>query len=66
MDKVALKLRLNPELVKKLKELHPSYGELSRVAGELLEAYVKAKERRPPTPIYYDPVHEEAIKIRGL
>ena len=62
MDKVALKLRLNPELVKKLKELHPSYGELSRVAGELLEAYVKAKERRPP--MDYAPVYEEAINNR--
>ena len=66
MDRVALKLRLNPDLIKRLKALHGNYGELSRVAGELLEAYVKAKERRPPTPIYYDPAYEEAIKIRGL
>lgn len=50
MDKVQFKIRLRPELVKKLKELHPSYGELSRVVGEMLELYVVSKttkERRP-------------------
>ena len=62
MDRVALKLRLNPDLIKRLKALHGNYGELSRVAGELLEAYVKAKERRPS--MDYAPVYEEAINNR--
>lgn len=61
MDRIPLKLRLRPELVKKLKELHGSYGELSRVVGELLEAYVKVRERRPP--MDNAPLYDEAIKL---
>ena len=61
MDRIPLKLRLRPELVKKLKEIHPSYGELSRVVGELLEAYVKVRERHPTTD--QTPIYVEAIKL---
>lgn len=62
MDRIPLKLRLNLSLIQKLKKLHPSYGELSRVTGELLEAYVKVRERRPT--VDNAPVYEEAIKSR--
>ena len=62
MDRIPLKLRLSPELVKKLKELHPSYGELSRVVGELLTAYVKTRERRPV--MDNGPVYDETIRQR--
>jgi len=62
MDRIPLKLRLSPTLIEKLKKLHPSYGELSRVAGELLEAYVKVRERHPT--VDQTPLYEEAIKSR--
>ena len=47
MDRVALKLRLSPGVIARLKKLHPSYGEVSRVIEELLEVYVKTKEGNP-------------------
>ena len=47
MDRVALKLRLSPGVITRLKKLHPSYGEVSRVIEELLEVYVKTKEGNP-------------------
>ena len=62
MDRIPLKLRLSPGLIQRLKTLHPSYGELSRVVGELLEAYVKVKERVPT--VDNTPLYEEAIKSR--
>ena len=41
MDKKQVKLRINPEVIAKLKFLHPSYGEMSRIVGELVEDYIK-------------------------
>jgi len=61
MDRIPLKLRLKPELIQKLKEIHPSYGELSRVAGELLESYVKVAENNKAE---RDKVYERAILSR--
>ena len=50
MDKKQFKLRLQPELIAKLKALHPSYGELSRVIGEMLELYVISKTTKESYP----------------
>ena len=44
MDKKQVKLRLSPETIAKMKLLHPSYGEMSRIVGELIEQYVKLRE----------------------
>lgn len=60
MDRIPLKLRLSPELIKKLKVLHGNYGELSRVVGELLEVYVKIKERH--SIVDNTSLYEEVIK----
>ena len=46
MDRVVLKLRLLPSLVARLKGLHPAYGEVSRVVGELVETYVETLKKR--------------------
>ena len=46
MDKVVLKLRLAPSVIEKVKALHPAYGEVSRVVGELVEAYVNTARHR--------------------
>ena len=62
MDRIQLKLRLRPEVIKKLKEIHPSYGEVSKVVGELLEHYVKVRERCPT--VDNTPVYEETIRSR--
>lgn len=37
---VAVKLRIADAIAKTFKELHPAYGERSRVFNELVEAYV--------------------------
>lgn len=61
MDKVVLKLRVHPELVGKLRALHPAYGEMSRVASELLAAYVRISESKLPE---RGSLYEEAIRSR--
>lgn len=42
----ALKLRIDEGLYKEFKEIHPAYGEESRVFRALLEAYVRKARRR--------------------
>jgi hypothetical protein len=37
---IAIKLRVSETLAKAFSDLHPAYGERSRVFNELLEAYV--------------------------
>lgn len=40
-----LKVRLAPPTYQKLHELHPNYGEASRVARVLIESYVVLREQ---------------------
>ena len=37
---IAIKFRVSEGLAQAFKELHPGFGERSRVLGDLLEAYV--------------------------
>jgi hypothetical protein len=45
-SKQQFKIRLAPELVTRLHELHPSYGEAGRKVVELVRDYVDKEERR--------------------
>lgn len=42
--KLSLNLRLNQEIYSELHKLHSGYGEASRVARQLIEAYVTARK----------------------
>jgi hypothetical protein len=68
MDKVVLKLRLPSEVIGKIKALHPAYGEVSRVVGELVETYVKAARNREVQEkqkrLYKETVEEAKLGIR--
>ena len=45
-SKQQFKIRLQPELVRKLHELHPSYGEAGRKVVELVADYVEREAAR--------------------
>ena len=42
-SKTPVKIRLEPELAQKLHQLHPGYGEATRVVTELVTAYLYAR-----------------------
>jgi hypothetical protein len=45
-SKQQFKIRLEPELVRRLHELHPSYGEAGRKVQELVADYVRRETER--------------------
>ena len=53
-----VKLRLPQDIYDKFKQLHPAWGEESRVMKELLEAYVRMSKRGEDQPRMYERVVE--------
>lgn len=45
-SKTPLKVRLDAELAQELHQLHPGYGEATRIVTELVVAYVMARENK--------------------
>ncbi len=43
-DRLPIKVRLAPEVYAELFRLHPSYGEASRVARELISTYILVRK----------------------
>lgn len=64
---IALKLRVSEALAGAFRELHPAYGERSRVFNELLEAYVfrakKATVKQVQQEVIQDAVSRVSSKL---
>jgi hypothetical protein len=61
---IAIKLRVNEALAKAFSEIHPAYGERSRVFNELLEAYIFRAKRATIHQVQKE-VIQDAIKRVG-
>ena len=60
---IELKLRLEDGLANRLAQLHPAYGERSRVLRELIAAYVESA--KPAKVAEAQVIGESVRKVRG-